>query len=191
MSTVRLTQSLRKPGFPEEIRSYLQLRLRLLTGTVSPNGEMEVTKGNVGDGELYGLEVTASWLLSKQWYAFGQFAWLDGEITNEAEVGSPAFDDNHGRMMPTNYRIGLRFQPSHWWLETELVRVEKANALSLRDRSDTQRIPPGGTPAYTLWHMRAGFEPALENIADEDYRVHGSGQNEVGRNLVLALDYAF
>ena len=32
---------------------------------------------------------------------------------------------------------------------------------------------------------------AVENITDEDYRIHGSGQNEPGRNFILSLDQAF
>ncbi len=32
---------------------------------------------------------------------------------------------------------------------------------------------------------------ALENLLDENYRVHGSGQNEPGRNFILSLDYRF
>ncbi|MFT5125307.1 MAG: hemoglobin/transferrin/lactoferrin receptor protein, partial [Verrucomicrobiales bacterium] len=29
---------------------------------------------------------------------------------------------------------------------------------------------------------------ALENIGDENYRVHGSGLNEPGRNAIIALE---
>ena len=32
-----------------------------------------------------------------------------------------------------------------------------------------------------------GSTIAVENLADEDYRIHGSGQNEAGRQLVAAL----
>jgi outer membrane receptor protein involved in Fe transport len=39
------------------------------------------------------------------------------------------------------------------------------------------------------WRMtpRATLSLALENLTDEDYRVHGSGVNEPGRNLVASL----
>jgi outer membrane receptor protein involved in Fe transport len=32
---------------------------------------------------------------------------------------------------------------------------------------------------------------AVENLTDEDYRTHGSGVNEPGRNLVVALQTTF
>ena len=32
---------------------------------------------------------------------------------------------------------------------------------------------------------------ALENIFDEDYRIHGSGVNEPGQNLVLTANCDF
>jgi hemoglobin/transferrin/lactoferrin receptor protein len=175
---------------------------RLLTGNVNEEGENEVTKANVGDGDIYGLELKASWLFAEQWLAYGHFAWLDGRISTEAQVGSPPLEDYHSRMMPTNYRLGVRYESEgtrRWWAESEVVVVEKADRLSLRDLGDTQRIPPGGTPGYTLWHVRGGVELtdhmvldlALENLLDENYRVHGSGQNEPGRNFVVSVDYAF
>ena len=61
--------------------------------------------------------------------------------------------------------------------------------LSSRDREDTDRIPPGGTPGYELFVVRTGWQiserialsAAVENIGDVDYRVHGSGLNGAGR----------
>jgi hemoglobin/transferrin/lactoferrin receptor protein len=45
-------------------------------------------------------------------------------------------------------------------------------------------------------NLRAGWEVtpgahvglSLENLFDENYRIHGSGQNEPGFNLVATLD---
>ena len=47
--------------------------------------------------------------------------------------------------------------------------------------------------------MRAGMEVlagtrvalAVENLTDEEYRVHGSGQNEPGRNLIATIESRF
>jgi hemoglobin/transferrin/lactoferrin receptor protein len=175
---------------------------RLATGEQTPDGEEIITKANVGDGELYGVEAKFNWSFSNDWLAFGHYAWLDGEISTEARVGEPSQDDNHSRMMPTNYRLGLRYSPEsprNWWLESEVVIVDDANKLSMRDAGDTDRIPPGGTPDYTLWHIRGGVDVSsrlylnlvLENLTDEDYRVHGSGQNESGRSVIVALDFRF
>jgi len=175
---------------------------RLLTGNVNGEGDREVTKANVGDGEIHGVELKANWQFADRWQAFGHFAWLDGTVSTEARVGSPSQDDYPSRMMPTNYRLGVRYLSQgarKWWAESEIFVVEKADRLSLRDIGDSQRIPVGGTPGYTLWHVRGGAEltdrivinMALENLLDEDYRAHGSGQNEPGRNFVVSVDYLF
>ena len=31
----------------------------------------------------------------------------------------------------------------------------------------------------------------IENVTDVDYRVHGSGQNEPGTNVILGVDWTF
>ena len=75
----------------------------------------------------------------------------------------------------------------------------KADKLSTRDRADTSRIPPGGTPGYTTYDIRGGWNItdalalsiAVENITDEDHRTHGSGVNEPGRNVILTTQFTF
>jgi outer membrane receptor for ferrienterochelin and colicin len=182
-----------------DIRDQIQ---RVLTGRSNVEGEMEVTRANIGDGEIYGAEIRGSWYLANGWKSFGHLAWLDGEIGNENQLGGSSVEDYHSRMMPTNLRLGLRYDSvgrSRWWLEVETLHAQKADRLSLRDKDDTQRIPPGGTPSFTVWHLRGGWvindalelNLALENLADENYRVHGSGQNETGRNFIAAVDYRF
>jgi len=78
--------------------------------------------------------------------------------------------------------------------------------LSLRDERDDTRIPDtdsdgfaDGTPGYTIFGVRGGYElrpgavmtVALENVGDKDYRVHGSGVNGAGMNLIVGLDLRF
>ena len=54
--------------------------------------------------------------------------------------------------------------------------------------SDPQRLPTHGTPGYLVTSLRAGWQVndhleltcGVENLTDEDYRNHGSGQNEPG-----------
>jgi hemoglobin/transferrin/lactoferrin receptor protein len=74
-------------------------------------------------------------------------------------------------------------------------------AAALEDRitaadqaADKQRIPTDGTPGYVVASLRAGWKVnehldltmALENLTDQDYRNHGSGQNEPGFGGILA-----
>ena len=80
-----------------------------------------------------------------------------------------------------------------------VVHANRQDKLSFSDQNDTSRVPPGGTPAYTVWNARAGWQVSeqaslqllLENITDADYRIHGSGLNRPGRNLILGMELRF
>jgi hemoglobin/transferrin/lactoferrin receptor protein len=101
--------------------------------------------------------------------------------------------------MPLLWHAGLRWEGAGAarWAEIVVEHAVAGDELSTRDMQDTQRIPPGGTPAYTVWHARSALRlgerlwlaAAVENIGDEDYRIHGSGLNEPGRNLTLTLEW--
>ncbi len=132
--------------------------------------------------------------------AFGVFTWMDGEVdtypSSEAELATEVID----RLMPPTGKLGLRWDISErYWIEGACTVAGAADKLSTRDRSDTSRIPPGGTPGYTVYDVRAGWTPcghmtlsvAVENLTDEDYRIHGSGLNEPGRNLVVSMQTTF
>jgi hemoglobin/transferrin/lactoferrin receptor protein len=175
---------------------------RLLTGRVDADGNLEVTKANVGNGEIYGFEVKTNWTPVENWLVFGTYAWLDGRVDNEAQVGAPSVRDYPDRLMPANYRLGLQYRPAselNWWAETEIIGAQDADRLSLRDEDDTQRIPPGGTQGYTVWNIRGGLDLlsdvslnlVVENVMDDNYRIHGSGQNETGRNFIASVTYTF
>ena len=40
-------------------------------------------------------------------------------------------------------------------------------------------------------HKNVELIGGVENITDEDYRIHGSGQNMPGRNFYFAVDVTF
>ncbi len=101
--------------------------------------------------------------------------------------------------MPPTGSLGLRWDKSRRvWFSGLCRMAAKADKLSTRDKSDTSRIPAGGTPGYVVYDVRAGWNCSddlalslgLENITDEDYRIHGSGLNEAGRSIVLAVDFS-
>ncbi len=128
-------------------------------------------------------------------------AWVYGEVdtypTSAAEPARETID----RLMPVTANLGLRWDHPREiaWAEGRLAVAAEQDDLSTRDRSDTQRIPPGGTPGYAVASIRGGWTIttqlsvviAVENLTDEDYRIHGSGQNEAGRNLTLAYQWEF
>ena len=95
---------------------------------------------------------------------------------------------------------GLVYRPpsGEWWLELHGTTFSDADELALRDRVDRRRIPPGGTPGFTVLGVRGArrfpahgvtLSVGLENLFDASYRIHGSGQNMPGRNLVVGLEW--
>jgi len=97
--------------------------------------------------------------------------------------------------------IGLRWTNAdeRFWIDG-LVRIAgDADKLSTRDESDRQRIPPGGTSGYAVASLRTGWQANeallltlnLENLTDEAYRVHGSGQNEAGIGAIFGMRYSW
>ncbi|BBM87966.1 TonB-dependent receptor [Candidatus Uabimicrobium amorphum] len=171
--------------------------IRFPTGNII-NGEVEVTKDNEGDGFVHGVEFEAGYNITPQWQVFGGFAWMEGIVSTFPEANSNKEDEPIDRMQPAQGFVGLRWNhPSRrYWAEGVVTMVRGQDRLSTRDAADTQRIPPGGTPGYTLYTVRAGaritdnitVSAAIENITDKDYRVHGSGNNEPGFNGILSVD---
>lgn len=163
-------------------------------------GVPEVRKDNIGDGFVTGIEFDALYQINPCWSAFGTFTWMDGEVdqldTNGNLVRRPVT-----RLKPLSTLVGVRYEPpgSKFWAQAEWEHSEDADKLSLRDETDTRRIPPGGTPGFDVFHLRAGMRfsdrlrmsLSLENLTDENYRIHGSGVNEPGINAIFGLEIDF
>lgn len=162
--------------------------------------EVEVTKRNAGDGFVHGIEISAEASLHRAWWVTGGFAWLEGEV-EIAEPGAGVRRQTLDKMMPATGRLGLRWQPPAGRLGAELLWEAAAgqDRLSPGDRLDTQRIPPGGTPGWQVltlrgnWRLaeRISLSGAVENLLDEDYRIHGSGVNRPGRGVVVGVEVGF
>ncbi len=175
--------------------------LRFPTGNTSTAGEVEVTKGNVGDGHVYGIELGFACEVAPATTLFGNATYMEGRITNFENSSSTLAETYLTRLMPFTAQLGLRWEDERgrFWAEGVVVRAEDADRLSFNDEGDTSRIPPGGTPSYTVAHLRSGWNVSdrsrlhvlLENITDVDYRIHGSGLNRPGRNLVLSFETSF
>lgn len=173
--------------------------IRTPTGRVIDEAN-EVTKRNAGDGTIQSLEMDIRYRIWQGLSVFGAFTWMEGKVDTYLTADGPRTRDYVSRLMPPTGRVGLRWQEGdRYWIETVCTAAAKASRLAAGDMNDTSRIPPGGTPNYTVLDIRAGwratsdlaFSVALENVTDKDYRIHGSGLNEPGRNLVLAADWVF
>jgi len=151
---------------------------------------------NGQDGYVYGVEVEGSWRFHPQWTVSAFGSWMDGHTKTPAWLGGPILEEPPSRLNPLNGSVALRWHhPSvPLWIEGRLLAADTADRLSASDRRDTQRIPSGGTPGYLVATLNAGWKPndhleltlGLQNLADVDYRLHGSGQNEPGFGAILA-----
>lgn len=158
-------------------------------------GTPEVRKDNIGDGYAWGVEVSAAWQLHPWWTVYGNAGWMDSAVKEFDAVSGGLVDSPLSRNNPFHGLLGLRLEPrdARGWLACEWEFADKADELSLRDQGDRRRIPPGGTPSWSVVSIRGGLSfgngssltLAIENLFDENHRIHGSGQNEPGTNLVV------
>jgi hemoglobin/transferrin/lactoferrin receptor protein len=166
------------------------------------DGFREVTKSNAGDGYVQGAEAAVRWRGHPQWTGWVSGSWQEGKADVFTSAGEKTRQQEYiSRIMPPTAHIGIRWQTvtGRYWLECSGDFAAKADRLSAGDRRDTQRIPPGGTPGYAVASLRAGtalseeltVALSIENLLDEDYRIHGSGINEPGRNVILTAEWQF
>lgn len=176
------------------------LIVRTPTGS-KVNGANEVTKRNASEGWVRGVELSARVKLGGGISLFGNAAWQEGEADAFPTSASVSVRAPMSRMNPLTGVLGLRWDSvqSGFFAEVFGMAADLQDRLSPEDRRDTQRIPPGGTPGWATLNLRAGYSwkstvfanLALENILDEDYRIHGSGINQPGRNVRASLEYRF
>lgn len=174
--------------------------IRTPTGQII-DGNMEVTKLNSGEGYVQGIELLERIVLTAALSVWLSASWMDTNIEAYPTSTAAAEDTYVSRTMPLTAQTGIRWQATGkpLWFELLADAATKATQLSPDDERDTQRIPPGGTPGYIIPTIRGGtlisdfleLSIAVENILDEDYRNHGSGVNEPGRNLVLTAGCTF
>ena len=170
---------------------------RFPTGNTNGAGEFEVTKDNVGDGYVTGIELGSAYRLDPQWTVFGNATYMDGKVETFPTSAPVIREEYITRLMPFTTQVGLRWDDDSgdMWAELACVYAADADRLSTRDQGDTGRIPPGGTPSYLVFHARGGWvvnphttlDLALENLTNQNYRIHGSGQNMPGLNLIFGL----
>jgi hemoglobin/transferrin/lactoferrin receptor protein len=175
--------------------------IRTPTGRIV-SGKDEVTKRNSGEGYVHGVELSTVFALAPEWSLSGQATWMRGEISVYPTANvSFTVKEPLSRVMPPTARAALKWEQTggRYWAQLSGTLADNQDRLAASDLRDLERIPPGGTPGYAFASIRFGWQPtadlsitlALENITDEEYRIHGSGLNEAGRSLVAALDWRF
>ena len=175
------------------------------------SGKSDVLKANA-NGFIHGLEIQVGHDWSSSWSSQFRISLMDSEVEQLLDnnaAGSISIDGRNydpidratPRLMPPQFHFVTRYAPpkSNWWGDISILAVGKADDLSLKDETDSSRIPPNGTPGYALvgisggrqWGEGSSVFLAVENLGDVDYRVHGSGLNGGGRNFILSFSRSF
>jgi hemoglobin/transferrin/lactoferrin receptor protein len=153
---------------------------------------------NAGDGYVYGVELQGAWNFRPQWTLSGFAAWQDGRTETPLYLNGPVNDKPMTRLLPLTGSVALRWtnESAKFWVEGRLFGSTEEDRITDQDQAaDSQRIPTGGTPGYITASIRAGWNVnehlsllcGIENLTDEAYRVHGSGQNEAGLNAIFGV----
>ena len=153
---------------------------------------------NAGDGYVYGVELEGAWRFHPQWTLSGFAAWQKGETESSTFVGGPVEEKPNTRQLPLSGSVALRWDDASgkFWVEGRILAANHEDRISDVDQAaDNQRIPTGGTPGYVVASLRAGWHArenldltcGIENLTDESYRTHGSGQNEAGLSGIFGV----
>ena len=168
----------------------------LITGVPVTRGSTTTVNSNAASAYVYGVELEGAWRFHPQWTLSGFAAWQDGRTEQPAFVGGPTVDKPQPRQLPLTGSIALRWTDASekFWIEGRLLAADTEDRITAEDQAaDNQRIPTHGTPGYIVASLRAGWQVnehldltcGIENLTDEDYRSHGSGQNEPGFGAIL------
>jgi hemoglobin/transferrin/lactoferrin receptor protein len=180
---------------------------RFPTVDIDGNGSIDSPKANFSEGRVYGVEITGQIPFGEDFTLWGGFAWVEGFSEVSDAGGTPTRP--LGKVNPMTGILKLRYEPpkAPFWIEGVVLMVATQDHLSPDDRiilttnppSGDTRIPPGGTPGFTVFTLRGGYRfndqvsatLALENLTNKDYRFHGSGQHEPGFNIVAGIDLRY
>jgi outer membrane receptor protein involved in Fe transport len=172
-------------------------------------GDETYQRANQGTAEIWGIEAQARHRLGdvdSPWSIAASAAWTRGrqydDTVDEGTGEQPLLDVPLRRIPPLHGSLGL-----HWnapeslrplsWARLEVRAAAEQDELHPQDESDP-RIDPDGTSGWSVLDLDLGgpigapgrgtsWSLGLHNLLDEAYRVHGSGIDGAGFNLVVGL----
>lgn len=178
-------------------RTYLEEFIARVPSGRIVGGLTEFRKDNFSDGSIEGVEGGGEvFILQEPLISiYGGFSWTYGR--GDTLINGRKEEEPLSRINPAQGRIGIRWRSKdrRFFLEGEAFYVRRQTRLAPNDIGDTQRIPPGGTPGYNIYSIRGGARVAdgihvslaVENLFNTDYRVHGSGSNGPGLNVIAGV----
>jgi hemoglobin/transferrin/lactoferrin receptor protein len=162
----------------------------VLTGDVTPEGRDVVQSVNAADSTIRGFEGGVNFDISDSVRvdAVLNYTWSEQRVAGSAAEPGDRIPPLSGRLN-VSYDAGAEFRIDAW-----LRFAGEQDRLSDRDVRDI-RIDPDGTRGWGIagargsWDFRGGwnFTLAIDNVFDKRYRVHGSGLDAPGRNLMVGV----
>jgi outer membrane receptor protein involved in Fe transport len=162
----------------------------VLTGEVTPEGRDVVQSVNAADSTVRGFEGGASFDLNDTMSveAVLNYTWSEERVPGSATEPGDRIPPLSGRLNFV-YDTGRDFRLDAW-----LRFAGEQDRLSSRDVQDI-RIDPDGTSGWGIlgargsWDVTGGWQFTLgvDNVFDKRYRVHGSGLDAPGRNVMASV----
>ena len=153
------------------------------------NGYQVYQKENVESAVIKGFEAELEWKSRKYLNVYGNIAYAYGQSLSK--------DEPLRRIPPLNGRLMTSFKKNRWHAAAELQVASFQKRLGQGDIDDN-RIAKGGTPGWEVFNLFGGYSfsvlqinAGIQNIFNEDYRMHGSGINSVGRSAWLSVNFNF
>jgi iron complex outermembrane receptor protein/hemoglobin/transferrin/lactoferrin receptor protein len=158
-----------------------------------------------GQARLFGVDGGVRVLFPLGFRASATLAWAWGDGPNPVPPTAPDLANGYqarlplSRIPPLNGTMELGWRQARgFWVSWALRWATAQTRLALQDAADI-RIPPGGTPAFAVIDLRAGYrwDPHLlvglvfENVGDTAYRYHGSSVNGAERGLTAQVEVGF
>lgn len=101
------------------------------------------------------------------------------------------------RIPPINGQLSITYIRQKWQAGIINDYATTQHRLAQGDKDDN-RIPFGGTPGFTVYHLfvakeygKLQYRLRLNNLINTDYRTHGSGINAMGRSFSISILYTF
>jgi len=181
----------------EWVAWYLDYNDRLtsvLTGVVTADGRDVVQTQNLANARIWGFEAAVHYVLDER---ITLELILNQTLGEQQERGGNKVPAD--RIPPFNGRLGVDMQIGNSAsVDAYIEFAASQDRLSPRDVRDV-RINPLGTADWVTLNLVASTQPALnwslnfgiENAADKQYRLHGSGIDAPGRNFFLNVRYSW
>ena len=187
----------------------------LVSAGLPPPGDEVYMRENVGRAEVFGADLIGDFTLGdvgSPWSVGGRITYTYGtQFGDNIDPSDPTVDETPFRRIPPLHGlVELRWeQPrERRWLDhagLSFLWATEQDRLHPEDIGDP-RIDPNGTEGWTRLDFDVGgpigrvgrtgagtswWSAGLWNLFDEQYRVHASGLDAPGRQLVVGLHLSF